>query len=117
MRTSGECVPTGISILAVPVGIIDTVLPGTKKKGEPAVAAMKTVARNTTERTKALTVKVSPELYRRSHHAIDRAIRQHLAHHVLEPTDYLHVDGVSRVNHAILVLSPPSVTGVPERLP
>ena len=44
---------------------LDTVLPGTKKKGEPDAAAMKTVARNTTERTKALTVKVSPELYRR----------------------------------------------------
>ena len=44
---------------------LDTVLPGTKKKGEPGAAAMKTVARNTAERTKALTVKVSPELYRR----------------------------------------------------
>ncbi len=44
---------------------LNTVLPGTKKKGEPDAAAMKTVARNTTERTKALTVKVSPELYRR----------------------------------------------------
>ena len=39
--------------------------PALKKKGEPDAAAMKTVARNTTERTKALTVKVSPELYRR----------------------------------------------------
>ena len=42
---------------------LDTVLPGTKKKGQPATA-MKTVARKTSERTKALTVKVSPELYR-----------------------------------------------------
>ena len=42
---------------------LDTVLPGTKKKGKPA-AAMKKVARKTAERTKALTVKVSPELYR-----------------------------------------------------
>ena len=50
---------------------LDTVLPGTKKKGEPD-AAMKTVARKTAERTKALTVKVSPELYRRLRlHAVD----------------------------------------------
>ena len=52
---------------------LDTVLPGTKKKGEPAAAAMKTVARKTAERTKALTVKVSPELYRRLRlYAVDR---------------------------------------------
>ena len=51
---------------------LDTVLPGTKKKGEPAAAAIKTVARKTAERTKALTVKVSPELYRRLRlHALD----------------------------------------------
>ena len=42
---------------------LDTVLPGTKKKGASDAAAMKTVARKTAERTKALTVKVSPELY------------------------------------------------------
>ena len=52
---------------------LDTVLPGTKKKGEPNAAAMKTVAGNTAERTKALTVKVRPELYRRLRlHALDR---------------------------------------------
>ena len=51
---------------------LDTVLPGTKKKGDPDAAAMKTVVRNTTMRTKALTVKVSPELYRRLRlHALD----------------------------------------------
>ena len=51
---------------------LDTVLPGTKKKGEPDAAAMKTVDRKTAERTKALTVKVSPELYRRLRlHALD----------------------------------------------
>ena len=51
---------------------LDTVLPGTKKKGDPDTAAMKTVVRNTTMRTKALTVKVSPELYRRLRlHALD----------------------------------------------
>ena len=50
---------------------LDTVLPGTKKKEEPA-AAIKTVARKTAERTKALTVKVSPALYRRLRlHAVD----------------------------------------------
>ena len=52
---------------------LDTVLPGTKKKGEPIFAAMKEGARNTAEGTKALTVKVSPELYRRLRlHAVDR---------------------------------------------
>ena len=52
---------------------LDTVLPGTKKKGEPAAAAMNTITRKTAERTKALTVKVSPELYRRLRlHALDR---------------------------------------------
>ena len=51
---------------------LDTVLPGTKKKGESDAAAMKTVARKTAEGTKALTVKVSPELYRRLRlHALD----------------------------------------------
>ena len=51
---------------------LDTVLPGTKKKGEPDVAALKTVARKTAQRTKALTVKVSPELYRKLRlHALD----------------------------------------------
>ena len=51
---------------------LDTVLPGTKKKGDPDAAATKTVVRNTTMRTKALTVKVNPELYRRLRiHAVD----------------------------------------------
>ena len=51
---------------------LDTVLPGTKKKGTSDTAAMKTVARKTAERTKALTVKVSPELYRQLRlHAVD----------------------------------------------
>ena len=51
---------------------LDTVLPGTKKKGDPA-AAMDTIARKAAGRTKALTVKVSPELYRRLRlHALDR---------------------------------------------
>ena len=51
---------------------LDTILPGTKKKGEPDAAVMKTVARKTAGRTKALTVKVSPELYRRLRiHALD----------------------------------------------
>ena len=51
---------------------LDTVLPGTKKKGEPDAAALKTVARKTAQRTKALTVKVRPELYRRLRiHALD----------------------------------------------
>ena len=44
---------------------LDSVLPGTKKKGKLASAEMKTVARDTAKRGKALTVKVSPELYRR----------------------------------------------------
>ena len=44
---------------------LDTVLPGTKKKGKPPSAAMKTGTRSRAERGKALTVKVSPELYRR----------------------------------------------------
>ena len=51
---------------------LDTVLPGTKKKGDSASAAMKTVVRKTAEGTKALTVKVRPELYRRLRlHAVD----------------------------------------------
>ena len=51
---------------------LDTVLPGTKKKGEPDAAAIKTVASKAAERTKALTVKVRPELYRRLRlHALD----------------------------------------------
>ena len=54
---------------------LDTVLPGTKKKGDSTSAAMITVARKTAERTKALTVKVSPELYRRLRlHALDRDV-------------------------------------------
>ena len=52
---------------------LDTVLPGTKKKVDPAAAAMNTIARKAAGRTKALTVKVSPELYRRLRlHALDR---------------------------------------------
>ena len=52
---------------------LDTVLPGTKKKGESAFTAIKDGTSKTTERTKALTVKVSPELYRRLRlHAVDR---------------------------------------------
>ena len=52
---------------------LDTVLPGTKKKGDPPAAAMNTIARKAAGRTKALTVKVSPELYRRLRlHALDR---------------------------------------------
>ena len=52
---------------------LDTVLPGTKKQGDPAAAAMNTIARKAAGRTKALTVKVSPELYRRLRlHALDR---------------------------------------------
>ena len=52
---------------------LDTVLPGTKKKGEPAAAATNTITRKAAERTKALTVKVSPELYRRLRlQALDR---------------------------------------------
>ena len=51
---------------------LDTVLPGTKKKGASDAASMKTAARKTAERTKALTVKVSPELYRQLRlHAVD----------------------------------------------
>ena len=59
---------------------LDTVLPGTKKKGEPAFTAMKEGARKTAEGTKALTVKVSPELYRRLRlHAVDRDMsHQHI---------------------------------------
>ena len=54
---------------------LDTVLPGTKKKGDPAAAAMNTIARKAAGRTKALTVKVSPELYRRLRlHALDMEI-------------------------------------------
>ena len=51
---------------------LDTVLPGTKKKGEVATSSMKPVARKTEEKTKALTVKVNPELYRQLRlHAVD----------------------------------------------
>ena len=54
---------------------LDTVLPGTKKKGDPVAAAMNTIARKAAGRTKALTVKVSPELYRRLRlHALDMEI-------------------------------------------
>ena len=54
---------------------LGTSLPSTKKKGDPASAAMNTVTRKATERTKALTVKVNPELYRRLRlHALDREI-------------------------------------------
>ena len=65
---------------------LDTVLPGTKKKGEPAVAAMKEGTRKTAEGTKALTVKVSPELYRRLRlHSVDRdTSHQHILVAALE---------------------------------
>ena len=44
---------------------LDSLLPGTKKKGTRASATMETVAAKTAGRTKALTVKVNPQLYRR----------------------------------------------------
>ncbi|MCY3757642.1 MAG: hypothetical protein OXG96_07965 [Acidobacteria bacterium] len=51
---------------------LDTVLPGIKKKGEPAAPAIKPTASRTAGTTKALTVKVPPELYRRLRlHALD----------------------------------------------
>ena len=65
---------------------LDTVLPGTKKKGEPTVASTKDGTRKTAEGTKALTVKVSPELYRRLRlHAVDRdTSHQHILVAALE---------------------------------
>lgn len=51
---------------------LGTVLPGTKKKGEVATPSMKPVVRTMEEKTKALTVKVNPELYRQLRlHAVD----------------------------------------------
>ena len=47
---------------------LESLLPGTKKKGTRAATATKRVA----GRTKALTVKVNPQLYRRLRlHAVD----------------------------------------------
>ena len=51
---------------------LDTVLPGIKKKGVPATPSIKSTAGRTAGTTKALTVKVPPELYRRLRlHALD----------------------------------------------
>ena len=55
---------------------LDTVLPGIKKKGEPVAPSIRPTARPAASRTagttKALTVKVPPELYRRLRlHALD----------------------------------------------
>ena len=51
---------------------LDTVLPGIKKKGEPPVPSIKPAASRMAGTTKALTVKVPPELYRRLRlHALD----------------------------------------------
>ena len=51
---------------------LDTVLPGIKKKGEPASPSLRPTGSRTAGTTKALTVKVPPELYRRLRlHALD----------------------------------------------
>lgn len=51
---------------------LESLLPGTKKKGTRAATVTKTVAGETAGRAKALTVKVNPQLYRRLRlHAVD----------------------------------------------